>query len=528
MTSQHDVGALQPLGADPFVSRVLVDQSGLWTWTRIGSTPGKRGSIAITFKGESLALSGGRLAIDEYRSVAIALTGFVDIVSANGWWRQKDRSMALAAAERPKGFAAAPQTTSVWSDLDDTGPVLCVKGSDAETLDHTGRMRRVNECRDVAGSDTIWTWWQSGGGPLATGTAANGVAMSRMLLDGRFSDLIVTGAPSAQTDGAITAPTATGAILIGDEGPKALYVTDAGGVLARGAAGTPMLVNAATTTALGPKDDLVCAALPQFLQRLPSDATLRRVEMVAPLRAMLWSDIAGKRQQFMIACDAVDRTLVWADTTDVAGRARFQAYASSFDAASPTFVAHLQDGNLDFRLGDNLGLMWDTSTKGAPIALISAQDGRATLLVTTDDVYRAETDPALRAIVLAPVPLGPLNGVADPSAVVSAPETHVLQTAPLAPASPPARQATSFPQPQPQISALPPPDTDFAKVLTQPEIKAVQVALAKLGYSVGKADGIIGKRTVTAISQWQVKHGLGESGILTVSQHDALLQESGQ
>jgi hypothetical protein len=532
MTSQHDVGALQLLGADPFVSRVLVDQSGLWTWARIGSTPGKRGSIAITFKGESLALSGGRLAIDEYRSVAIALTGFVDIVSANGWWRQKDRSMALAAAERPKGFAAAPQTTSVWSDLDDTGPVLCVKGSDAETLDHTGRMRRVNECRDVAGSDTIWTWWQSGGGPLATGTAANGVAMSRMLLDGRFSDLIVTGAPSAQTDGEITAPTATGAILIGDEGPKALYVTDAGGVLTRGAAGTPMLVNAATTTALGPKDDLACAALPQLLQRLPADAVLRRVEMVAPLEAMLWADIAGKRQQFMIACDAVDRTLVWADTTDVAGRARFQAFASSFDAASPTFVAHLQDGNLDFRLGDNLGLMWDTSTKGAPIALISAQDGRATLLVTTDDVYRAETDPALRAIVLAPVPLGPLNGVADPSAVVSAPETPVPQTAPLAPASPPTRQATSFPkpqpQPQPQISAPPPPDTDFAKVLTQPEIKAVQAALAKLGYSVGKADGIIGKRTVTAISQWQVKHGLGESGILTVSQHDALLQEAGQ
>ena len=507
---------------------MLVDQSGLWTWTRIGSTPGKRGSIAITFKGEPVALSGGRLAIDEYRSVAIALTGFVDIVSANGWWRQKDRSMALAAAERPKGFAAAPQTTSVWSDIDETGPVLCIKGSDAETLDHTGRMRRVNECRDGAGSDPIWTWWQTGGGPLATGTAANGVAMTRTLLDGRFSDLMVTGAPSAQIDGAITAPTVTGAILIGGEGPKALYVTDAGGVLARGAAGTPMLVNAATTTALGPKDDLACAALPQLLQRLPADAVLRRVEMVAPLKAMLWADIAGKRQQFMIACDAVDRTLVWADTTDVAARARFRAYASSFDAASPAFVSQLQDGKLDFRLGGNLGLMSDTRTKGAPIALISAQDGRAMLLVTTDDIYRAETDPALRAIVLAPVPLGPLQGVADPAVGVSAPEAPVPQTAPLASAAPPARQSIASPKPQPQISPPPPPDTDFAKVLTPPEIKAVQAALAKLGYSVGKADGIMGKRSVTAVSQWQVKHGLGESGFLTVSQYDALLQEAGQ
>ena len=39
-----------------------------------------------------------------------------------------------------------------------------------------------------------------------------------------------------------------------------------------------------------------------------------------------------------------------------------------------------------------------------------------------------------------------------------------------------------------------------------------QTLLNKLGYKVGKADGIMGSRTRTAIRLFQSRYGLGETG----------------
>ena len=262
---------------------------------------------------------------------------------------------------------------------------------------------------------------------------------------------------------------------------------------------------------------------------------LRRVELTNRFSAMLWANISGKRQQLLIPCAAADQTLVWSEAIMVADRARFRAYTSSFTSAATTLVTQVQDGNLDFRLGDDLGLASDVSAIGLPIALIAAQDGRATLLVTTNDVYRTDTDHALRLLALEPEVLGPLQGLANPAVEINTPEADPPQVAAQltsAPSQPsPSSQPVAATRPapeQPETVTLPIPATDPPIVLSSAEIKAVQEALARLGYRVGKADGILGKRSAAAIDEWQDKMGLARTGVLTLGQYDALLQEAGQ
>lgn len=57
-----DEGALTA-AADPFLRRVLI-RDALWQWERIDSRPGQSGALTITFRGEGLALDGGRFDID--------------------------------------------------------------------------------------------------------------------------------------------------------------------------------------------------------------------------------------------------------------------------------------------------------------------------------------------------------------------------------------------------------------------------------------------------------------------------------
>ena len=49
---------------------------------------------------------------------------------------------------------------------------------------------------------------------------------------------------------------------------------------------------------------------------------------------------------------------------------------------------------------------------------------------------------------------------------------------------------------------------------TGPQVKTLQRALAALGYSAGKPDGVYGPSTTNAVERFQVAKGLGEDGIV--------------
>ena len=64
---------------------------------------------------------------------------------------------------------------------------------------------------------------------------------------------------------------------------------------------------------------------------------------------------------------------------------------------------------------------------------------------------------------------------------------------------------------------------EAALALTYPERVQVQHGLAALGFETGMADGVFGRRTRTAIADYQRRKGLPETGYLTAELRDALV-----
>ena len=64
---------------------------------------------------------------------------------------------------------------------------------------------------------------------------------------------------------------------------------------------------------------------------------------------------------------------------------------------------------------------------------------------------------------------------------------------------------------------------EAALVLTRAQRVSVQRGLGALGYDVGPADGLFGRRTRAGIEAYQKTKGLGETGYLTAEQSEALV-----
>lgn len=87
--------------------------------------------------------------------------------------------------------------------------------------------------------------------------------------------------------------------------------------------------------------------------------------------------------------------------------------------------------------------------------------------------------------------------------------------APVAPPTPPQGKVTTAPMPGKQAAAPLPPQ----RINT---VRAAQERLTALGYDVGAVDGLSGRRTLSALREFQRDRGLPATGLLDAATTEAL------
>lgn len=516
-----DRGAFTPMADDAFVERVVVDLPDFWKWTRKSAAPGQRGSLEILFKDEVIGLNAGRLTMDDYSALAAPFGASVELVSADGWWRQPGGNLGLQNAVRGPG---APSTvTGLTSDRGaDNEGLLCLTGPTRQIMPAAGPLRRTEACRDWTGRDKIWDWYQTDTGPQASGVALNGPVMTRALAAGQFKDLFVTGAPSVLASGAIVTPTQVGATVIGPKGAQGVYAREKPVALMRGTDGTPQIVDSTGILPLGDDGATSCAAVQDVAARLPEGVSILRIEAQTREMAAVTVQAPDGRVQMLVPCADFERSVYWTDMTDVSDRARFLAQAASWPDSGGQLAISLTQKGFDIGSGGTTGISVQLAIEGLPLALFSGGNGRATFLLTDQDFYRVDTDHAIRAVAQQAGPIAPVNGPFVPaSPVLSAPTVP----APTVPSPAPAPNTSLVPaQLPPAIVA----DTSPLRTLSGEDAQSVQAALAALGIYTGGIDGAVGPLTRAALRQWQTDKGLAPTGALTQTQFSRLLAEGGQ
>jgi hypothetical protein len=134
-------------------------------------------------------------------------------------------------------------------------------------------------------------------------------------------------------------------------------------------------------------------------------------------------------------------------------------------------------------------------------------------IATIESATPAPTDPGAAPATESPADFGPLAGKSPPR-----PEpferASLAAAAPVVPpqsSDPEATPVPETPTPSPAAPAFSPTRT----FIPRSQIRAVQEALANLGFDPGPIDGSVGRGTRRAISEYQRWQGLAETGELT-------------
>jgi len=544
-----DKGAFKPMDEDIFADRVLIE-NGIWRWTRKAAGPDSSFSLDISFKGEAIGLTGGRLSPDAYAGLAAPFDNRIEIVTREaGWWRSPARDLGLAAIVRGPEVAKPGEAVALWSDYVEGERRLCVQGKDRLHLDVDDKAVRAGICRDRAGQDTTWSWYTGENGPSAEGESLNGILMQRSLEDGRFADLIVSGAPMIDTNGdamPILVPTRAGVLKLGALGPEGYYSAPENGWLAKGLDGHVVLITQTGVVPLIGSDRPACPALANLSPRLPEDMAILRAKTLNGLFAHVTLANAGQRVQFLVPCKVLGETLAWTVPVNVSGRGRLNAVRREI-GGNLLFMSVSEAG---FSVSDGRRGIQTVKTAGQEIiAQLTAPDGRAGLIVTSDTLYRMDADRALGRLArvdspafrpdgpfVTPVGPGPVPettgkanpGTQPPYAPIS-PESAPVpgldpKTLPRPQNTPPPETAEPAPNPAP---APAPPLLDNTKPLnlSAAQARIVQKALRVQQLYRGKIDGILGRQSRAGIREWQTRNNFKATGKLTEKQVAVLLEQ---
>ncbi|MCW2965509.1 MAG: hypothetical protein JWO17_2761 [Actinomycetia bacterium] len=90
--------------------------------------------------------------------------------------------------------------------------------------------------------------------------------------------------------------------------------------------------------------------------------------------------------------------------------------------------------------------------------------------------------------------------------------------------STPATTPTTTPTTTPAVTSVPAPTTTLKPGDTGAQVKALQRALAGLGYTVGRVDGDYGTATKTAVAQFQTAQKLTSDGVFGPATRAALIK----
>ncbi len=404
-------------GSDPFAER-LVASTGTTAWRIADRSPGQAGHVEVVWRDERLHLSGGRFALDVWTSIAhLSGSEFIEMASGQGWIRSPlaHLSLSMSQAQRPAvPLPVAEGVRRLAADVDpDRREVLCLLDQGGQTAIQRVALqaRRApdvfdgyepRDCGRFAGDEGghgPWIYRSNIRTPSPLTMRAqdqSGAPVDRVMSDGRFNDLVATGAPlayAAQGEVLTVVPTRAGIsrfAATGDERP--LRTTN-------GTAAIALLAAAGGDLAVLTPDGFSGAG--ELRQACPIE---RKVDGLGAIRfgALALSgdgliELSGRRGAgrvfYSISCGAGDPVVLpWWIAVPVSGRRRVTANRLPWDRVWLSWAAgQLAAGAVrpspDLVLRGNLP---------APLRLLNGGD--RLFAVFDADVIEVATDPLVSAL----------------------------------------------------------------------------------------------------------------------------------
>jgi hypothetical protein len=187
---------------DPFAEQTFDVDARYWKWRITGRTGSSAGTLAGTWNGEPIAVVNGRFDFDAVNSMAV-FQGLLHVATnTRGWFALPVDSAALERLSRPAQVSIpALDVARLHSNRDPDEPELCLQGVDGQfaRLSPNGATRRTQGCPVLAARTGFWHYMRDGS-TLRVLPAANAARPGeRRLVDGRFTDEVITGAPVSGT-----------------------------------------------------------------------------------------------------------------------------------------------------------------------------------------------------------------------------------------------------------------------------------------------------------------------------------------
>ena len=190
------------LDRDPFAEQTFDTDAKYWTWRITGRTGASAGRLSGTWKGEPIAVVNGRFDFDAINSIAV-FQGLLHIATnTRGWFALPVDSAALDRLSRPNHPSIPPlDVAKLYANRDPDVPELCLQGVDGQfaRLSPHGATRRTQGCPVLAARSGFWRYTRDGSAFRVLPTTGAARAGERRLVDGRFTDEVITGAPVTGT-----------------------------------------------------------------------------------------------------------------------------------------------------------------------------------------------------------------------------------------------------------------------------------------------------------------------------------------
>ncbi|HXT31084.1 MAG TPA: hypothetical protein VN716_17430 [Vicinamibacterales bacterium] len=190
------------LAQDPFAEQTFDVDARVWTWRITGRAGSSAGRLAGTWRGEPIAVVNGRFDFDAVNSMAV-FQGLLHVAtSTRGWFALPVDSAALARLSRPTHPSIPPlEVATLYANRDPEEPELCLQGIDGRfaRLSPNGVTRRTQGCPVLAARTGFWRYTRDGATFRVLPSAGAARPGPRRLVDGRFTDEVIIGAPVTGT-----------------------------------------------------------------------------------------------------------------------------------------------------------------------------------------------------------------------------------------------------------------------------------------------------------------------------------------
>jgi len=190
------------LDRDPFAEHTFDTDGNYWTWRITGRTGASAGRLSGTWKGEPIAIANGRFDFDAINSMAVFQGRIHLATNTRGWFALPIDSGALDRLSRPNHGSIPPEDVAkLYANRDSNEPELCLQGLDGQfvRLSPNGVTRRTQGCPVVAARSGFWRYTRDGSAFRVLPAAGAARAGERRLVDGRFTDEVIIGAPVTGT-----------------------------------------------------------------------------------------------------------------------------------------------------------------------------------------------------------------------------------------------------------------------------------------------------------------------------------------